>query len=86
MYLEQIRSAVTLPLLRKDFMLDPYQIVEAKACGADAVLFIAAMLDAGFLRELREQATELSLDALVEVHTEKDCRRRYCWSAIDRHQ
>lgn len=72
LYLEQIRSAVNLPLLRKDFMLDPYQIVEAKAYGADAVLFIAAMLDAGLLRELREQATELSLDALVEVHTEKE--------------
>jgi indole-3-glycerol phosphate synthase len=72
LYLEQIRNAVDVPLLRKDFMLDPYQIVEAKAAGADAVLFIAAMLDAGLLRELREQAAELSLDALVEVHTEKE--------------
>jgi indole-3-glycerol phosphate synthase len=70
LYLERIRSAVAIPLLRKDFMLDPYQIVEAKAYGADAVLFIAALLDAGLLRELREQATELSLDALIEVHTE----------------
>jgi indole-3-glycerol phosphate synthase len=74
LYLEKIRNTVTIPLLRKDFMLDPYQIVEAKACGADAVLFIAAMLDAGELRELREQATELSLDALVEVHTEKELK------------
>jgi len=72
LHLEEIRNAVTIPLLRKDFVLDPYQIVEAKAYGADAVLFIAAMLDAGLLRELREQASELSLDALVEVHTEKE--------------
>ena len=71
-YLEQIRNAVVIPLLRKDFMLDPYQIVEAKSYGADAVLLIAAMLDASLLRELREQASELSLDALVEVHTEKE--------------
>ena len=72
LHLEEIRNAVTIPLLRKDFVLDPYQVVEAKAYGADAVLFIAAMLDAGLLRELREQASELSLDALVEVHTEKE--------------
>ena len=72
LYLEKIRNAVAIPLLRKDFILDPYQLVEARAYGADAVLFIAAMLDAGLLRELREQATELSLDALVEVHTEKE--------------
>lgn len=72
LYLEEIRNAVAIPLLRKDIMLDPYQIVEAKAYGADAVLFIAAMLDAGLMRELREQAAELSLDVLVEVHTEKE--------------
>lgn len=71
-YLEQIHDAVSVPLLRKDFTLDVYQIVEAKSYGADAVLFIAAMLDPGLLRELREQATALSLDALVEVHTEKE--------------
>src|SRR5207253_11141005 len=70
--LEQIHDAVTVPLLRKDFMLDPYQIVEAKSYGADAVLFIAAMLDSGLMRELREQAGALSLDALVEVHTETE--------------
>ena len=71
-YLEQIRNVVDVPLLRKDFMLDAYQIVEAKAYGADAVLFIAAMLDAGLMRELRAQATELSLDSLVEVHNEQE--------------
>ena len=69
-YLDAIRHTVPVPLLRKDFMLDPYQLIEAKSYGADAVLFIAALLDPSLLRELREQATELCLDALVEVHTE----------------
>jgi indole-3-glycerol phosphate synthase len=71
-HLEQIRSAVSVPVLRKDFMLDPYQLVEAKSFGADAVLFIAALLGGTLLRDLREQASELSLDALVEVHTEEE--------------
>jgi indole-3-glycerol phosphate synthase len=69
-YLEQIRRAVALPLLRKDFMLDSYQIVEAKSYGADAVLLIAAMLEPSLMRELRAQATELNMDSLIEVHTE----------------
>jgi indole-3-glycerol phosphate synthase len=71
-YLEQIHSAVSVPLLRKDFMLDAYQIDEAKSFGADAVLFIAAMLEPSLMRELRQQASELKLDSLVEVHTEKE--------------
>jgi indole-3-glycerol phosphate synthase len=61
-----------VPLLRKDFMLDPYQIVEAKSFGADAVLFIAALFDGQLLSELRHQATELQMDSLVEVHSEKE--------------
>ena len=56
-YLERIHAAVSVPLLRKDFMLDPYQIVEAKSYGADAVLFIAALIEPGLLGELRAQAT-----------------------------
>ena len=71
-YLEQIRGTVALPLLRKDFIIDPYQLTEARSYGADAVLFIAALLEPSRLRELREQATALSLDMLVEVHTEKE--------------
>jgi indole-3-glycerol phosphate synthase len=71
-YLEQIRGAVTEPLLRKDFIIDPYQLFEAKSYGADAVLFIAALLDPQFLRDLMEQAKALSLDALVEVHSEAE--------------
>lgn len=71
-YLERIRGAVSLPLLRKDFMLDPYQIDEAKSYGADAVLFIAAMIDIGLMRDMRAQARDLKLDCLVEVHDEKE--------------
>jgi indole-3-glycerol phosphate synthase len=74
-HLEQVRAAVDLPLLRKDFTLDAYQLVEAKSCGADAVLLIAALLEESLLRELREQAAELGLDALVEVHTAAELER-----------
>ena len=72
LYLELIRSAVNLPLLRKDFIIEPYQLIEARSYGADAVLFIAALLDPGLLQELCAQATALSLDSLVEVHTEME--------------
>jgi indole-3-glycerol phosphate synthase len=70
--LEQIRTAVKLPLLRKDFIIDPYQLTEARSYGADAVLFIAALLEPVLLKELCDQATALSLDAMVEVHTEEE--------------
>ena len=62
------RSSVDLPVLRKDFMLDPYQIVEARALGADCVLLIMAVLDDGLARELEATAIEFGLDVLVEVH------------------
>lgn len=71
-YLEQIQGAVGVPLLRKDFMLDAYQVDEAKSFGADAILLIAAMIDAGLMRELREQATALNMDTLVEIHSEAE--------------
>jgi indole-3-glycerol phosphate synthase len=71
-YLEEIRQTVNVPLLRKDFTLDSYQVVEAKSYGADAVLLIAAMLDAPLMADLRAQASELGLDSIVEVHTEKE--------------
>jgi indole-3-glycerol phosphate synthase len=64
-----------LPLLRKDFVFDPYQIYESAATGADAVLLIAAASDAGQLRELRQLADELRLDALVEVHDHEDLEK-----------
>lgn len=71
-YLERIHGEVSLPLLRKDFVLDSYQLIEAKSFGADAVLLIAALLDSSQLQELKEEARSLSLDALIEVHTEAE--------------
>lgn len=69
-YLELVRRAVALPLLRKDFLIDAYQVDEARVAGADAVLLIARALDPAALRDLREHAAALGLDALVEVHDE----------------
>ena len=71
-YLAKIREVVSLPLLRKDFICDSYQIYEARAAGADAVLLIAAMLDAEQLTEYNALATELHLDVLLEVHDEAE--------------
>ncbi|MDX2064701.1 MAG: indole-3-glycerol phosphate synthase TrpC [Fimbriimonadaceae bacterium] len=71
-YLRQIRAAVPVPCLRKDFIADPYQVWEARAWGADAVLLIAAWLDDAALRDLRELAESLGMDALVEVHTAEE--------------
>jgi len=71
-HLEAIHSAVQVPLLRKDFTIDPYQIVEAKSYGADAVLLIAAMLDGHLMRDLRAQAGAGGLDSIIEVHTETE--------------
>lgn len=71
-YLGKIREVVNLPLLRKDFICDPYQIYEARAAGADAILLIAAMLDVGQLAEYNELASELHLDVLLEVHDEPE--------------
>ena len=70
--LAQVRAAVSLPLLRKDFILDAYQVDEARVHGADAVLLIVAALAPRALRELREHAEALGLDALVEVHDERE--------------
>ena len=69
-HLALIREAVSLPLLRKDFICDRYQIFEARAAGADAILLIAAMLDLGQLREFHAAAKEIHLDVLLEVHDE----------------
>lgn len=67
-YLQQIRAAVDLPLLRKDFIIDSYQLLEARAAGADCVLLIAECLTADRLRSLVAEAAELDLQALVELY------------------
>ena len=71
-YLALIREQVSLPLLRKDFIFDPYQIYQARVAGADAILLIAAMLELSQLREFAALARELSLDVLLEVHDERE--------------
>jgi indole-3-glycerol phosphate synthase len=74
--LRAVRNAVALPILRKDFILDEYQVYETAAAGADAVLLIVAALDDGALVRLRQLAeAELGMDALVEVHTSDEMRR-----------
>ncbi|MCL2459245.1 MAG: indole-3-glycerol phosphate synthase TrpC [Desulfobulbus sp.] len=67
-----VREAVELPVLRKDFIVDPLQIEEAKVIGADAILLIAAILDPKQLRDFRLQAESLGMDVLVEVHDEQE--------------
>jgi indole-3-glycerol phosphate synthase len=67
-YLQQARAACELPVLRKDFMVDPYQVYQARSWGADAILLIVAALDHGLMAELEACAHELGMDVLVEVH------------------
>jgi indole-3-glycerol phosphate synthase len=74
-YIPQIGRTVNLPLLRKDFIIDPYQINETRVLGADALLLIARLLDAGELRDFLGLASELGLAALVEVHNEADVEK-----------
>lgn len=73
--LAMLRCHTDLPLLRKDFIVDPYQILEARRAGADAVLLIAALLEASELQSLRLEAERLGMDALVEVHNEEEMRQ-----------
>lgn len=74
-YLIGARAACKLPVLRKDFMVDPWQVAEARAIGADAVLIIVAALDDGAMAEIEFAALERKMDVLVEVHSEAEMER-----------
>jgi indole-3-glycerol phosphate synthase len=74
-YLQAVSAAVSIPILRKDFIVDEFQIVEARACGADAILLIVAALNDGELVRLKQSAEELQLDVLCEVHAPAELKR-----------
>ena len=74
-YLQMVRERCPLPVLRKDFMIDAYQIYEARALGADCILLIVAALEDSQLHELSDTATKLGMDILVEVHDSDELQR-----------
>ncbi len=74
-YLREARQACTIPVLRKDFLVDPYQVYEARAMGADAILLIAAALDDVQMKDFESIAHELNMDVLVEVHDAYELER-----------
>lgn len=74
-YLQSVRAHCDLPVIRKDFMIDPYQITESRALGADCVLLIVAALDDAQLRSLHDQARDLGMDVLIEVHDGEELAR-----------
>jgi indole-3-glycerol phosphate synthase len=70
-----LRWSTKIPLLRKDFIVDPYQVLESRHAGADALLLIAALLDASMLKSLRVKAEQYGMEALIEVHNESELQR-----------
>lgn len=71
-YIRMVKEVVSLPVLRKDFIIDEYQVYESVSCGADAILLIADLLSDGEMTDLYQLATSLGLDVLLEVHNEED--------------
>jgi indole-3-glycerol phosphate synthase len=74
-YLMAARSACAIPVLRKDFIVDPWQVLESRSLGADAILIIVAALDDGQMQEIEDAALGLGMDALIEVHDEAELER-----------
>ena len=74
-YLQQARAACDLPVIRKDFIIDPYQVFEARVIGADCILLIVAALGDAQMRELSDLANHLGMDVLIEVHDEQELER-----------
>jgi len=74
-YLQEIKNAVAIPILRKDFIFEPYQIYESRVYGADAILLIADLLSQETISEFADLAASLGLEALVETHNEKDLKK-----------
>jgi len=74
-YINEVKGLVTVPILRKDFIIEPYQVYESRFFGADAILLIADLLSKEKLSELIQLADSLGLDCLVEAHTEKELKR-----------
>jgi len=75
LYIKEAQAVSSLPVLRKDFMIDPYQIIESRALGADCILLIAACLSDAQMKELHDVATKYKLDVLVEVHDRAELER-----------
>lgn len=81
-YLQEIRAKVALPILQKDFIIDELQVYEARVLGADAILLIAAILEDRQMRDYFDLAQSLSLDVLVEIHSDKELARVIEWAPV----
>jgi indole-3-glycerol phosphate synthase len=81
-YLSEVRRAVSLPILQKDFILDEIQVYEARAWGADAILLIVALLDRRQTKDYFDLARDLNLDVLIEIHTEKELEGIIEWAPL----